>query len=245
MPKRDLKISVSEPTMRGGVWTLAQFQWRALSSFSHEEIEDSVWSRSTTLESERLGMGLQFEEWLRTMPAVERYYRRLDFNDRHDFATDVFHLSGVARGWFALSDDEAKTARMLAAVNVVEGIPGMTQMLFAPGYAERVERFAQGGVWFGGEAERESLLRPGTANNDINPDFTTGRLHYRERYDAGWIDWRNVYGTFSNDSVDATRYALTALTEISGNPVDGTLPAESSEGTLPSDASTSDGQAHE
>ena len=153
MPKRGLKISVSEPTMRGGVWTLAQFQWEALSSFSHEEIEDSVRSWSTTLESERLGMDRQFEEWLHAMPAVERFDRRLDFVAQQHFTTDVFYLSGEARGWFALSDDTAKTARMLGLVNV-ESVPGMYPLLYEAMGRDPLpttsRRFMRGGVWIGG-----------------------------------------------------------------------------------------------
>jgi hypothetical protein len=205
MSTRSLRIKVTEPTMSNGVWQLAAFEWVSSWVFPRHEVEDNDLPWPAHAVVVQTDLRVAFDDWLDTMPRVERMDGRLVFNEHHAFYDDTRKLFASARGWFALSDDEQATERMLALVNT-DKIEGMTPLYYV-GPAEEL---------FHRERQR-SLLRPRTSDNDMNPNFTTGPLRVHRRYSVDWADLRNPYGTMEDtrrDGIDAMRRLLEAYPEF-------------------------------
>jgi hypothetical protein len=198
VPHRSTLILVTEPTMSNGVWHLAAFEWVGVRRFTRHEIEDSPLPWPTRKVMEETDLRVEFDYWLDTMPRVECMHERAFFEERRLFVDDSVQILARARGWFALSDDEVLTERMLALVNT-DKIDGMGTRYYV-GPAEE--------LWH--SARQHSLLRPRTADNDINSNFTTGPLRVHRRYSVDWTDWLGIYGTMSGVQDDTNR-AMAAL----------------------------------
>jgi len=192
MPQVRQIIDVTEPTMLGGVWTLAAFHWRQTHVLSRHEIEDAYLSLAGWKLQIETAARCAFEDWLDQMPEVEKVNERLTFSMKDDLLSDNFLCLAKASGWFALSDDEAKTERMLGLVNC-DKIPGMDDLFWRGSETQSSPRSmadilraqAQpvcvddniGATEFSDAHRSALLLRPGSSDNDSNPAYRLyGRL---------------------------------------------------------------------
>lgn len=113
-----LTIRITEPTMSGGIWRLAQFHYRDVFGISYRECEEMSGDQVADLicrEARAQMRGLSC--WLDTVPPVDEWWQCPESSNENDIIRDAkLHILN-AKGWFQLDDNVAKTERMLAQVN--------------------------------------------------------------------------------------------------------------------------------
>lgn len=113
-----LTIMVTEPTMCGGIWSLAKFYYRDTFHVTKVDIEDNDPALiNDIMERERRAQVRGFNAWLATMPRVDEWNIQPESENTNDWRREIRLVIYRASGWFALSDDEAKTEAMLNSVN--------------------------------------------------------------------------------------------------------------------------------